>query len=127
MKGKPLEMSLLFDFYGELLTSKQQELFHLYYGEDLSLAEIAELVGVSRQGVRDVIKRAENTLYEMERRLQLVARYGGTARRTAALLDTIARLRTLNETTLHHPDVTIIAGQLETLVRQLQQEASDGI
>lgn len=127
MKGKPLEMSLLFDFYGELLTSKQQELFHLYYGEDLSLAEIAELVGVSRQGVRDVIKRAENTLYEMERRLQLVARYGGTARRTAALFDTISRLRTLNETTLHHPDVTIIAGQLETLVRQLQQEASDGI
>lgn len=127
MKGKPLEMSLLFDFYGELLTPKQRDLFHLYYGEDFSLAEIAGLVGVSRQGVRDVIKRAENTLYEMEQRLGLVARYGGTARCTAALSDTIAQLRTLNETTLHHPTITTIIGQLETLVHQLQQEASDGI
>jgi len=127
MKGKPLEMSLLFDFYGEALTPKQRELFHLYYDEDLSLSEIAEGIGVSRQGVRDVIKRAENTLREMERRFGLVARYGGTARYTTALFHTIAQLRALNETTLHHPAITTIAGQLETLVRQLQQEVSDGI
>ena len=71
MKGKPLEMSLLFDFYGETLTEKQRELFDLYYNEDLSLAEIAEHAGITRQGVRDSIKRAEHALREMEEKLGL--------------------------------------------------------
>ena len=57
MKATPLEMSLLFDFYGETLTEKQRELFDLYYNEDLSLSEIAEHAGITRQGVRDSIKR----------------------------------------------------------------------
>ena len=65
MKGKPLEMSLLFDFYGETLTEKQRELFDLYYNEDLSLSEIAKHAGITRQGVRDAVKRAEHALQEM--------------------------------------------------------------
>ena len=75
MKGKPLEMSLLFDFYGETLTEKQRELFDLYYNEDLSLSEIAEHAGITRQGVRDSIKRAESTLLEMEERLGLARKF----------------------------------------------------
>ena len=78
MKSKPLEMSLLFDFYGETLTEKQRELFDLYYNEDLSLSEIAEHAGITRQGVRDAVKRAEHALQEMEDRLGLVSRYGDT-------------------------------------------------
>ena len=58
MKATPLEMSLLFDFYGETLTEKQRELFDLYYNEDLSLSEIAEHAGITRQGVRDSIERS---------------------------------------------------------------------
>ena len=59
MKGKDLNIALLFDFYGEMLTEKQKDVIDLYYNEDLSLAEIAEHEGISRQGVRDNIKRGE--------------------------------------------------------------------
>ena len=62
MSGKTLEMTMLFDFYGDMLTEKQREYFDLYYNEDLSLGEIASNVGISRQGVRDIIVRAESTL-----------------------------------------------------------------
>ena len=66
MKNQPYRMTMLFDFYGELLTDRQKEFFDLYYNEDLSLAEIAENYGISRQGVRDVIVRAEAVMRSRE-------------------------------------------------------------
>ncbi|MCI9166203.1 MAG: DNA-binding protein, partial [Oscillospiraceae bacterium] len=66
MKNQTYRMTMLFDFYGELLTERQKEFFDLYYNEDLSLAEIAENNGISRQGVRDVIVRAEAAMQEVE-------------------------------------------------------------
>ena len=57
MKNQTFRMTMLFDFYGELLTERQKEFYELYYDEDLSLSEIAENYGISRQGVRDVIVR----------------------------------------------------------------------
>ena len=68
-------MTMLFDFYGELLTERQKELFALYYNEDLSLAEIAENYGISRQGVRDVIVRAEAAMSEIEDRTGIIRRF----------------------------------------------------
>ena len=65
MKNQTYRMTMLFDFYGELLTDRQKEFFDLYYNEDLSLSEIAENEGISRQGVRDVIVRAEAILTEL--------------------------------------------------------------
>lgn len=123
MKGKPLEMSLLFDFYGETLTEKQRELFDLYYNEDLSLAEIAEHAGITRQGVRDSIKRAEHALREMEDRLGLVARYGGTERCAEELMREVERLRALNAGTLHSSEAEEIASRMASLLEQLRQEA----
>jgi predicted DNA-binding protein YlxM (UPF0122 family) len=73
--GKDMELSFLFDFYGEMLTDKQRDVFGLYYEEDLSLAEIAENTGITRQGVRDAVKRAEGQLREMEERLGLAKRF----------------------------------------------------
>ena len=55
--AKNLEISMLLDFYGEMLTDKQREVVSLYYNEDLSLAEIASIAQITRQGVRDSIKR----------------------------------------------------------------------
>lgn len=57
--AKNLEISILLDYYGQMLTEKQLEVAQLYYNEDLSLAEIAQLANNTRQGVRDSIKRAE--------------------------------------------------------------------
>ncbi len=73
--AKDLEITILLDFYGDMLTPKQREFLDFYYNEDLSLAEIAANVGITRQGVRDSIKRAECQLFDMEQRLGLVARF----------------------------------------------------
>ena len=64
--AKNLEISFLLDFYGDMLTDKQRDVVELYYNEDLSLAEIAAHSGITRQGVRDSIKRAEGQLLEYE-------------------------------------------------------------
>ena len=73
--AKNLEISFLLDFYGDMLTDKQRDVVELYYNEDLSLAEIAAHSGITRQGVRDSIKRAEGQLLEYEERLHLAARF----------------------------------------------------
>ncbi len=73
--AKNLEISVLLDFYGEMLTAKQRDFLDLYYNEDLSLAEIAENEGITRQGVRDSIKRAEAQLFDMEGKLHLSKRF----------------------------------------------------
>ena len=73
--AKNLEVSFLLDFYGDMLTEKQRDAVDFYYNEDLSLSEIADNQGITRQGVRDAIKRAESQLYEMEERLGLAKRF----------------------------------------------------
>ena len=75
MKNQTYRMTMLLDFYGEILTDRQREFFDLYYNEDLSLAEIAENYGISRQGVRDAIVRAENTMTELEDKTGLLRRF----------------------------------------------------
>ena len=75
--AKDFSVALLLDFYGELLTEKQREFLEYYYNEDLSLAEIALNEGITRQGVRDAIKRAEHALSEMEAKLSLASRFTG--------------------------------------------------
>ena len=64
--AKDLEMGYLLDFYGEVLTEKQREMLRQYYNDDLSLSEIGENFGITRQGARDAIKPGENALKELE-------------------------------------------------------------
>ena len=73
--AKNMEIAFLFDFYGDMLTDKQRDVIDLYYFNDLSLAEIAENEGITRQGVRDAIKRAEAQMLEMEDRLHLAGKF----------------------------------------------------
>lgn len=68
---KNLKVALLLDYYSPMLTEKQRDVIDLYYNEDLSLAEIAEHESITRQGVRDSIKRGEQTLFELEDALGL--------------------------------------------------------
>ena len=72
---KNLEISYLLDFYGGVLTDKQRDVMEQYYNDDLSLAEIAENFGITRQGVRDAIKRGESTLLELEEKVGFAGRY----------------------------------------------------
>lgn len=87
MLEKVVEIGLLFDFYGEILTAKQQEAILLYYYDDLSLGEIAERLGISRQAVYDHLHRGEDILREYEKKLGLVAKY----RRLKEEIDDLAR------------------------------------
>ena len=73
--SKNLNLSVLLDFYGDTLTEKQKDVLELYYNEDLSLAEIAEHEKISRQGVRDSIKRGEETLLELEEKLGMAEKF----------------------------------------------------
>lgn len=90
---KDLKMSELLDFYGELLTEKQRDVIDLYYNEDLSLAEIAEHERITRQGVRDSIKRGEQTMAELEDLLRLSEK----SKRICSLADRLEKLAAQTE------------------------------
>ena len=70
-----LKQTLLYDFYGELLTSHQKEIYEQSVLEDLSLGEIAQAAGISRQGVHDLVKRCDRTLQGYEDKLHLVEKF----------------------------------------------------
>ena len=73
--AKDYNIGVLIDFYGSLLSSRQREIISLYYEEDLSLSEIAADVGITRQGVRDSVKKAEVILAKAEEKLGLAQRF----------------------------------------------------
>ena len=84
--AKDLEMGYLLDFYGEVLTEKQREMLRQYYNDDLSLSEIGENFGITRQGARDAIKHGEAALDELEAKL-------GNARRHTRMQAELDRLQ----------------------------------
>ncbi len=118
MKSDTFTMSMLFDFYGELLTEKQKELFDLYYNEDLSLSEIAEQAEISRQGVRDAIVRAEAILRDTEDRLHLVRRYGGVEARVRKIAENAAYINQVNARVKSY-EIAGAVGEILTLTREL--------
>lgn len=69
------KLNLLYDYYGDFLTEKQREIFELYYQNDLSLGEIAENSGVTRQGVHDTLRRSQEILNNFEEKLGMIKKH----------------------------------------------------
>ena len=109
MKNQTYRMTMLFDFYGELLTERQKEFFDLYYNEDLSLAEIAENAGISRQGVRDVIVRAEGVMQEVEDKTGLIRRFEAQRPHLDAIIAAVNEIKTINYRQYENPRLTELA------------------
>lgn len=106
MKNQTYRMTMLFDFYGEVLTDRQKEFFDLYYNEDLSLAEIAENYGISRQGVRDVIVRAEAIMTELEDKTGLLKRFMQMKDKLTAIEEAAAAIGTINYRQYENDDLS---------------------
>ena len=94
--AKNYEMAVLIDFYGEMLTAKQRDFLEYYYNDDLSLSEIAGNEGITRQGVRDAIKRAETQLQEMENKLGMAKRFEEMRRSLNDIIDYANRISDYN-------------------------------
>ena len=111
-----VEMLLLFDYYGDMLTERQRMCLDLRYNQDLSLAEIAEELGVSRQGVHDNITRAEAHLQKMEAKTGCVRRYLQSRTAMETILDSVAAL-------VNHadPEVRQIAGKIADAARSIEE------
>ena len=105
--------SMLLDLYGELLTDKQRECFDLHYNEDLSLSEIAEQLGISRQGVWDSIRRAESAMQDMESKTGLLHRIEADRRALESLREGLARLAAMS------------GGEARSLALQLEGEVAE--
>ena len=96
----------------ETLTERQKEFFDLYYNEDLSLGEIAENYGISRQGVRDVIVRAEASMQEIEDKTGLIRRFMQMQPKIVAIEEAAQKIKTLNYRQYENPQLEALAAEI---------------
>ena len=121
--AKNLEISFLLDFYGDMLTDKQRDVVELYYNDDLSLAEIAENEGITRQGVRDSIKRAESQLLEMEERLGLARRFREMREGLDSIRDAAREIQELNSRFGYSREIQERAERIEKLSQKMAEDS----
>ena len=89
---KNIKISMLCEVYGKLLTEKQLKVLQDYYDKDLSLSEIAENEGITRQAVRDIIMKGENKLFELEEKLEIMKRMFKQEEKIADILSELTRI-----------------------------------
>ena len=121
MKNQAYRMAMLYDFYGDVLTDRQKEFYDLYYNEDLSLGEIAENYGITRQGVRDVIVRAEAVLTELEDKTGLIKRFH-TMHRQLEQIREDARRAAERSARYDDPELEAQARKILNLAQQMEKE-----
>ncbi|MBU5450361.1 YlxM family DNA-binding protein [Acetivibrio sp. MSJd-27] len=117
--AKNFRICILLDYYKAMLTEKQAEVIDLYYNQDLSLAEISELMDVTRQGIRDHIKRGEESLMHLEEKLHLAEKAEFEQQRFDQMHSVIEELAYLNQVQIHHPQITRNTKELEQLLEEL--------
>lgn len=115
MLDKVLRIALLYDYYGALLTEKQQRCIEMHYLNDDSLAEIAAEFGVSRQAVHDILRRGEQILAGYEAKLGLAERHRRERETIARVRD---HLRALPEECRRHPETGSAVVLLDQLINQ---------
>ena len=119
--SKNLEMSYLLDFYGEVLTDKQRDMMQQYFNMDLSLSEIADNFNITRQGVRDAIKRAEFQLFEFESHLGLKKRLEETKAGLAEIIEQCEIIKEINMNTVLSRDINDAVTRINTLAQMLSE------
>ena len=110
------ELILLYDYYGDLLTERQRECFELRYNQDLSLGEIGQELGISRQGVHDNLSRTEALLLNMEAKTGCVRRDRACRKAAGKILSLAMQLETIND-----PKVQGLANQILAEVKGLEE------
>lgn len=106
-----LELILLYDYYGGLLTERMRECFEMRYAQDLSLGEIGQILGISRQGVHDNLSRAEALLKNMEEKT-------GCVRRDVSCRRAVEAIQSAAQTLSNHPDGAV-AGQAQRILEAI--------
>ena len=117
--AKNLDIIMLFDIYGEMLTQKQQDFISYYYNDDLSLAEIAENEGITRQGVRDAIKRAEAQLLDFEKHLGLMERLGKINSGLDEIRELVTLIDEVNKNSLLSREINDLTVEIQSLCADL--------
>ena len=115
--------TMLFDFYGNILTQKQYNTLDLYLNEDMSLGEIAQQEGISRQGVRDTIRRATSTLEEFEEKLGFVAKYNRQRQQAMELEQCLICLPAADGGGVHLSEQSLSA--VKAIIRQMMNDFID--
>ena len=122
VKNQAYRMAMLFDFYGDMLTERQREFYDLYYNEDLSLSEIAENYGISRQGVRDVIVRAEATLTELEDKTGIIRRFHVMQDQLKNVQRAVTNIGQRNTQQCQDEEIENLVKEINAILDQLRQE-----
>lgn len=119
--SKNLSVAVLLDFYGDMLTDKQRDVIDLYYNQDLSLSEIAEHEGITRQGVRDSIKRGEVFLFELEDKLKMFDSYIQTQKTVQTIKYIAERIEKENKTYNFSRSISDNIEQINKIIEDYQK------
>ena len=115
--AKDLQVSVLLDYYGVMLTQKQHTLVELYYNQDFSLSEIAEIESITRQGASDGIKRAESYLRELEEKLGMIKRDTHTVDCVKKIITAAEKIKLGTDAFKYAADIVKTAKKIEFQLR----------